>query len=89
MKGGTMKNREPASEEFIRIMQVISENEELLQWFLSLESLSENLRYSQIRSMAERMKSDGVDPMLVESVRSLASSYVYPAASKTIMDFSR
>jgi hypothetical protein len=84
-----MKNRESVSEEFIRILQVISENEELLQWFLSLETLPENLRYSQIRSMAERMLADRVEAVLVEAVRSLAFPDVYAAASKTIRDFSR
>ena len=84
-----MKHDETTSEEFIRLMQVVAGDNDLLEWFLSLQRLPENLRYSHIRGMAERMQADGVDPDLVEAVRSLSSSEVYTAAAKTIRDFSR
>jgi|WetSurMetagenome_2_1015567.scaffolds.fasta_scaffold123258_2 hypothetical protein len=83
-----MKQHEALSEEFIWLIQVIAENKELRQWFLSIEKLPENLRYSHIRSMAERMQADWVDSDLVEAVKSLASADVYSAASKTIREYS-
>jgi len=70
-------------------MQVVAVDKDLLRWFLSLERLLEKLRYSQIRSMAERMKADGVDPDLVEAVKSLVSPEVYKAAARTVQDVSR
>jgi hypothetical protein len=83
-----MKQAQTISEEFIRLLQVVAGDKGLLQWFLSLEELPENLRYSQVRSMAERMKADRVDPKLVEVVKSLASPEVYKAAARTVRDFS-
>ncbi len=70
-------------------MQVVAGDKDLLQWFLSFERLPENLRYSQIRSMAERMQADGIDPDLVDALKSLASPEVYKATAKTVRDFSR
>ena len=84
-----MKPAETTSEEFIRLMQVVAGDKDLLQWFLSLEKLPENLRYSHIRSMAERMQADRVDPDLVGALKSLASPEVYKATAKTVRDFSR
>jgi hypothetical protein len=83
-----MKQTETTSEDFIRLMQVVAADKELLQWFLSLETLPENLRYSHVRSMAERMQADRVNPDLVEAVKSLASPGVYKAAARTVRDFS-
>ena len=88
-KGETMKQDETTSEEFIRLMQVLAGDKDLQQWFLSLEKLPENLRYSHIRGMAERMHADKVDHDLVEALRSLTSPEVYKAAASTIRDFSR
>jgi hypothetical protein len=88
-KGDTMKQVETASEEFIRLMQVLAGDKDLQQWFLSLEKLPENLRYSLIRGMAERMHADKIDRDLVEALRSLTSPEVYKAAASTIRDFSR
>ena len=84
-----MKQAETTSEEFIRLMQVVAADRDLLQWFLSPEKLPEHLRYSQIRSMAESMKADGVDPDLVEAAKSLASREVYETAARTARVFSR
>ena len=84
-----MKQAETASEEFIRLMQVVAGDKGLLQWFLALEKLPENLRYSQLRGMAERMRADKVNPDLVEALKSLASPEVYEAAARTDRDFSR
>jgi hypothetical protein len=76
-----MKLAEPTSEDFIRLMQVVAGDRNLLQWFLLLEKWPENLRYSHIRSMAERMQADRVDADLVETVKALASPVVYKAAA--------
>jgi hypothetical protein len=84
-----MKSAEIASEEFVRLMQVVAGDEDLLQWFLSMEKLPGNLRYSHIRSMAERMQADRVDLDLVEALKSMASPEVYMAAVQTIRDLSR
>jgi hypothetical protein len=84
-----MKQAEETSDEFIRLMQVVASDKELQQWFLSLENLPENLRYSHIRSMAERMQADRVDPDLVNALKSLASKEVYKAAAKTVRDLLR
>lgn len=84
-----MKQVETTSEEFVRLMQVVAEDKDMLQWLLSLEKLPGNLRYSHIRSMAERMQADRVNPDLVAALRSLTSAEVYKAAVKTVRDFSR
>ena len=84
-----MEKVETTSEECIRLLQVVAEDKDMLQWFLSLERLPENLRYSHIRSMAERMQADSVDPDLVTALRSLTSAEVYKAAAMTLRDFSR
>jgi hypothetical protein len=85
----TMKQAESTSEEFVRLMQVVAGDKDLLQWFLSLEHLPGNLRYSHIRGMAERMQADGIDRDLVEALKSLASPEVYIATVKTVREFSQ
>jgi hypothetical protein len=69
-------------------MQVVAGDKGLLQWFLSPEKLPENLRYSHIRSMAERMQADKIDHDIVAAVKSLVSPEVYKAAARTVRDFS-
>jgi len=84
-----MKPADIASEDLIRLMQVVAGDKDLLQWFLAMEKLPENLRYSHVRGMAERMRADGIDPDLLGALKSLASPEVYMAFVKTVRELSR
>jgi hypothetical protein len=85
----TVLDHRYTTEEFIRLMEVISEDRELRCWFLSLENMPENLRYSQLRGIAEKMKANKVNTDLVEALESLLSSEAFRAAVKTVKDLAR
>ncbi len=72
------------SEEFIRMIQVLADNEDLLKWFFSLRFIADNVRYSMLGTMVEEMKANREDPELVAAIRSLMDPVVYAAAAKTI-----
>ncbi len=72
------------SEEFIRMIQVLADNEELLKWFFSLRFIADNVRYSMLGTMVEEMKANREDPELVAAIQSLMDPVVYTAAAKTI-----
>lgn len=76
---------DPASEEFITMLQVLAEDEELRKWFLSLKPMPVNLRHSMLGAMIEGMKSNGEDPTLIAAIESLIDTDVYDAAFKTIV----
>jgi succinate dehydrogenase flavin-adding protein (antitoxin of CptAB toxin-antitoxin module) len=48
----------PAYDELIRLMEVFSGDKDLLNWFLSLKTMNENVRSSHLRSMAEGMRAN-------------------------------
>jgi hypothetical protein len=76
---------DPASDEFIRMIQVLAEDESLRKWFLSLKPMAENLRHSILGAMIEEMKTNGEDPDLIAAIESLVDPAVYDAALKTIV----
>jgi len=84
-----MDQEEATSEEFTHMMQVIAGDNALPQWFLSPERLPENLRYSLIRSMVEKMRADRVSLDLAEALKSPESPVAYRAAANTVRDVSR
>ena len=77
-------HEDPASEEFVTMLQVLAENEDLRLWFLSLKAMPDNLRHSTLGAMIEAMESNGEDPALIAAIESLINPAVYDAAFKTI-----
>ena len=73
------------SEDFIRLIQVLADDEKLMKWFCSLRFMADNLRYSVLGTMVEEMKANREDPDLIAAVQSLMNPTVYQAALKTIL----
>ena len=75
----------PASEEFIRMIQVLADDEDLRKWFISMQFMAENLRFSVIGAMIEEMKANQEDADLIAAIQSLKDPAVYGAALKTVL----
>lgn len=71
-------------EELVRFIQVLSEENNLKAWFLSLENLPDNVRSSELERMAIKMKSNNEDPPLISLVESLINKSIYDAILKTV-----
>lgn len=73
------------SDNFIRMMQVLADDENLRKWFLSLKPMTDSLRHNVQAAMVEEMQAGGENPDLIEAVESLTDPDVYDAALKTIV----
>jgi hypothetical protein len=65
---------------------VFSGHKELMSWFVSFESMGENIRTSHLRNMVEGMKNTRERPDLIEAVEILQSQTIFRAAVRTIQD---
>ena len=75
----------PPTEDFIRMIQVLADEEDLRKWFISLNFMAENLRYSVIGAMVEEMKANDEDPDLIAAIQRLMDPAVYDAAIQTVL----
>ncbi len=80
-----LSNEKSPSEDFIRMIQVLADDEDLRKWFISMRFMAENLRYSLIGTMVEEMKANQEDPDLIAAIRSLMDPAVFDAALKTVL----
>jgi hypothetical protein len=78
--------RDDISDELISMIQIVSEDQQFAQWFLSLQPLANNMRYSLIGAMVEQMKMNNEDPDFVAAVNALKSPVVFEAAYKVVLD---
>ena len=69
-----------ASESFLRMLQVLSEDKELRAWFFSLKPMTEILRQTVLGRMIEEMGANDEDPELITALQSLMDPLVYDAA---------
>ena len=74
----------PSYEELIQLMGVFSGDKDLLNWFLSLQSMTENTRNAHLRSMADGMRTTRERPDLIAAVESLMTPHVFKSAIKTV-----
>ncbi|MGA3244777.1 MAG: hypothetical protein ABSE41_09180 [Bacteroidota bacterium] len=73
----------------IRLMEVFSGDKDLMNWFLSLQTMNENARYSHLRSMADGMRTNRERADLIAAVESLMSPNVFKSAMKTVQSLDR
>lgn len=59
------------SNEYVLLVQVLSEDKKLRDWFETLGKLPDNLRHAELRKMSSKMKEDGQDEALISLVDSL------------------
>ena len=78
-------NENPPSEDFIRMIQVLADEEDLRKWFISMQFMAENLRFSVIGAMIEEMKANREDADLIAALESLKDPAIYGAALKTVL----
>jgi hypothetical protein len=72
------------SDDFIRTIQVLADDETLRKWFVSLKPMADDLRSAVLENMVEEMKANGEDSALVSAIQSLADPAVYAAVLKTL-----
>ncbi len=84
-----LREEGPAYEQLIRLIEVFSGDKDLMNWFLSLDSMAENVRYSHLRSMVEGMKNTKERPDLIEALEILQSPAIFRAAVRTVQDLSQ
>jgi hypothetical protein len=77
-----MSTRLPDS--LIRILQVILEDRKLTQWFMQLDSFSENQRLIEMTKLSRTMRRAGMDEESLTSIELLNHPHVWQAAVKTI-----
>jgi hypothetical protein len=88
---GLMKHgiETPTYEELIRLMEVFSGDKDLMNWFVSLQSMGEIVRYSHLRSMVEGMRLNRERPDLIDAVEALMSPEIFKATIKTMQGLNR
>lgn len=79
----------PSYEQLVRLLGVFSGDKDLLSWFFSLESMTENARASHLRNMVEGLKNAKERPDLIEAVEILQSPAIFKAAVRTIQDLNK
>jgi hypothetical protein len=79
----------PTYEELIRLMEVFSGDKDLMNWFVSLQSMPEGVRFSHLRSMVQGMKVNGERADLIQAVEALISPEIFRAAIKTMQGLNR
>jgi hypothetical protein len=65
-------------------MEVFSGDEDLMNWFLSLQTMNESTRYSHLRTMADGLRTNKERPDLIAAVESLMSPIVFRSTMDTV-----
>jgi hypothetical protein len=78
--------KDVVSDEFISMIRVLAEDKHFAAWFLSLEPLANNMRYSLIGATVEQMKMNNEDPDFVAAVNALKRSVVFEATYRVVTD---
>ena len=65
------------NENFIKFVQLLLDDEQIQNWFMSLSSLSENARTIELRNMAIKMHQSNEDEDMVKLVASLSNNEVF------------
>lgn len=74
----------PAYDELLRLMEVFSGDKDLMNWFLSLQTMNENARYSHLRGIVDGLRTNKERPDLIAAVESLTSPVVFKSAMMTV-----
>ena len=76
-------------DELIRVMDVFSGDKDLVNWFLSLQTMNDPARSLHLKGMADGMRTSRERPDLIAAVESLRSSIVFKSALKIVQAFDR
>ena len=79
-----LRTEGPSYEDLIQLIGVFSGDKDLLNWFLSLQTMSEHVRSSHLSSMAQGMRTTHERPDLILAVESLKSPVIFDSAIKTL-----
>jgi hypothetical protein len=79
-----LHNEGTAYDELLRLMEVFSGDKDLMNWFLSLQTMNENARCTHLRTMADGLRTNRERPDLIAAVESLMSPVVFKSAIKTV-----
>jgi len=71
-------------DEFISIIQVINEDENLKDWLRGLENLPDNLRFMELHKIGLKMRKKNEDKAFVRFMESLKNKSFYNAVLETI-----
>lgn len=72
--------------EYVLLVQVLSEDKKLRSWFKTLEQLPANLRHAELKKMTLKMREDGEDETLISLVESLNDKPLLDAMISALND---
>ncbi len=79
-----MKQSDKIPDEIVRFIQIVSDDENLRDWFLNLENIPNSVRYSELQKVGKKMKENNEDSSLIIFIESLSNKDIYNAILKTI-----
>jgi len=72
--------------EYVLLVQVLSEDKKLRSWVESLDQLPINLRHAELKKMALKMREDGEDETVISLVESLNKKPLLDAMVNALKD---
>jgi hypothetical protein len=73
-------------DEVVRLMEVFSDDNELRNWFRSLQNMNESNRTAHLQSMVTGMRTTRERPELIAVVESLIAPDTFNDALRTVKD---
>jgi len=74
-----------AFKEVVRSMELFSNDRELMDWFLSLQGMTEPVRTVHLQSMVAKMRTTGEPPELIAVIESLISPDIFKDAVRIVL----
>ncbi len=71
-------------DEYISIIQVVSEDKNLKNWIIDLENSPENLRFSELKKITANMRNNDEDEVLIAFFEELIKKSFLNAVLQTI-----
>lgn len=81
-------SEDQSMEKLTSLVQVLSDDEDLWDWFLSLQNIPDNLKYSKISQMAIQMKNAGESQSDIAMIESLTDLRIYAGVHQAVLDLS-
>ena len=73
-------------DEVVRLMEVFSDDNEMRNWFRSLQSMNESTRTAHLQSMVTGMRTTRERPEIIAVVESLIAPDTFNDAIRTVKD---
>jgi hypothetical protein len=70
--------------EYVLLVQVLTEDPKLRSWFENLDQLPGNIRHAELKKMALKMRKDGEDEELISLVESLHDKVLRAAIADAV-----